>query len=287
MDRDNARFFWDQAAQRGERGPGGPPQGKWGRHALSPDGKTLAATEGAEGPVRLWDFASGKELATLCRMGPEVNGLAFSPDGGTLAVAAQDSTIRLFDVEGRRELRRMKGVVESAGSLVFSPDGKMLASAVEGVSRVPPIRLWDVATGELIRRLDGPRWSCTLAFSPDGKHLAAGGIDDSEGKTLVRPAYGKSAWVWETATWKRRWLLDGHEKGIYVLAFSPDGKRLATGACEGDDRVRLFDLESGKELARFAGHHSAVLSLTFSPDGRTLASGAGDSTILLWAAGRE
>jgi RNA polymerase sigma factor (sigma-70 family) len=285
--RNGDRFFWDLAAQRGERGPSGPPQRMWICNALSPDGKTLATAEGAEGLVRLWDFATGKELATLSSKGAEVNGMAFSPDGRILAVAARDATIRLFDAEGRRELRRMKGVVESAGFLVFSPDGKVLASAIEGVSRVPPIRLWDVATGELIRRLDGPRWQCNLAFSPDGKYLAAGGIDDSRGKMLVRAAYGKSAWVWETATWKRRWMLDGHEKGILALAFSPDGKRLATGACEGEDKVRLFDLEGGKELACFAGHHSAVLSLAFSPDGRTLASGAGDSTILLWDVGRK
>jgi WD40 repeat protein len=283
--RDNARFLWDLATQRGERAPAGPP-GKWVPQTLSPDGKTLATAEGAEGLVRLWDFASGKELATLCRLGCAINGLAYSPDGRTLALAAQDATIRLWEVVGGRELRRMKGD-ESVGNLAFSPDGKVLASAVEGVSRVPPIRLWDVAGGELIRRLDGPRWNCTLAFSPDGKYLAAGGMDDSEGKFLVRAAYGKSAWVWETATWQRRWMLDGHEKGIYALAFSPDGKRLATGACEGDDKVRLFDLETGKERACFSGHHGAVLSLAFSPDGRVLASGAGDSTILLWDVGRR
>jgi uncharacterized protein with WD repeat len=147
---------------------------------------------------------------------------------------------------------------------------------------LPPIRLWDVESGKLIRRLDGPRWGCFTAFSPDGKYLAAGGLDDHKGKVLVRPTDGRSVWVYDTATWERRWRLEGHDKGVASVAFSPDSRLLASGGCEGDDRVRVWDLESGKELKCFRGHHSGVVPLAFSPDGRVLASGSGDSTILLW-----
>jgi RNA polymerase sigma factor (sigma-70 family) len=282
MGHDDSIIHWDLATQRGQRQFSGPHRGLWTLRALSRDEKLLATTEGEEGILTLWDFANGKEQARLGKLGCAANNLALSPDGRRLAVAPFEGSVQLWDVPGRRLLHRLEGLEGGGGSLVFSPDGKTVAAAPQSVSRVPPIRLWEVETGKLIRRLDGPRWSCQLAFSPDGKYLAAGGMDDSKAKSLVRPADGQSVWVWDMETWECVGNLRGHPHGVLSLAFSPDGKRLATGGCEGDDKVRVWDMATSKELNAFQGHHSAIMSLAFSPDGRLLASGAGDSTILLW-----
>jgi RNA polymerase sigma factor (sigma-70 family) len=286
LGRDDAGIRWDLATLRGQRLPDVPVRGTWVRN-LSPDGKVLATADIPEGKVCLWDLASGKEGAVLGKLVSGVENLAFAPDGRLMALAMGDSTIRLWDVAGHKELRRLEGLEQLAGgrSLAFSPDGKILVAAPWQPTRKPPIRMWDVASGKLLRQLDAPRWGCTVAFSPDGKYLAAGGLDDHEGKHLVRPTDGRDAWVWETATWERRYLR-GHVKGIAALAFSPDGRLLASGGCEGDDRICVWDLDSGKQLKTLRGQHSGIAALAFSPDGRTLASGAGDSTILLWDLGR-
>jgi RNA polymerase sigma factor (sigma-70 family) len=283
---DRWAFRWDLVTQRGEKLAAGTPGRVWGR-ALSPDGRLLAVADGLEGRVCLWDLAGGKEVAVLGKMGQVVNHLAFSPDGRKLALSVTSSSVRLWDVAGRRELRRLDGFDGNGGALAFSPDGKILAAAPWTPSPLPPVRLWDVESGKLLRRLDGPRWGCTVAFSPDGKYVAVGGLDDHERKVLVRATDGRSVWVYETATWERRWRLQGHEKGVAGLAFSPDSRLLASGGCEGDDRVCVWDLETGNELKCFRGHHSGIWPLAFSPDGRTLASGGGDSTILLWDLGRK
>jgi WD40 repeat protein len=114
----------------------------------------------------------------------------------------------------------------------------------------------------------------SVAFSPDGKLLAAG---DSEG--LVR--------LWEVATARQNAILKGHKDKVMAVAFSVDGKLLASG---GDDKtVRLWDVATGKEKCVLKGHQNTVGFVAFSPDGKTLASSSWDYRVRLWdlASGKE
>ena len=148
-------------------------------------------------------------------------------------------------------------------STAWSPNGELLASAEER-----GIRLWEVATGNEIRRFLGHQSSVsTVAFSPDGMTLASGSDDDT-----VR--------LWEVATGNeiRRFL--GHQSSVWTVAFSPDGKVLASGS--DDNSVRLWEVATGNQIRRFQRHQSSVWTVAFSPDGMTLASGSYDHTIRLW-----
>ena len=112
------------------------------------------------------------------------------------------------------------------------------------------------------------------AFSPNGRLLATGSIDE----TIV---------LWEVATGRELRTLRGHTWAVADVAFSPDGRFLASGSA--DKTVKLWDVASGRELRTFTGHSRVVELVVFSPDSRSLASGSADHTIKLWgvATGRE
>jgi WD40 repeat protein len=208
--------------------------------------------------------------------------VAFSPDGKTLASAIMGSpagpdtdndAIKLWDVATRKERAILKGHSGMVYSVAFSPDGKTLAS----VSNDQTIKLWDLATNKERATFQGHTKAdresseavypvMSVAFSPDGKTLAAAS-DDMTVK------------VWDVATAKRS-TLQGHTHAVYSVAFTPDGKTLASAS--GDKTVRLWDLATNKKRATLKGHTESVMSVAFSPDGKTLASASRDKTVKFW-----
>jgi WD40 repeat protein len=140
------------------------------------------------------------------------------------------------------------------------------------------VKLWDVTTGENTATLKTARWGIpAAAFSPDGKTLATAisVVESIKGRNVVTE---NSVKLWEVATGKEQASLEA--ASVSSLAFSPDGKTLATGS--EDNTIRLWDVAKGKELATLKGHTDKVLSLAFSADGKMLASGSADKTIKLW-----
>jgi WD40 repeat protein len=262
--------------------------------AFSPDGKLLATAGGNGKTAHVWEAATGKEVFKLD--GPRLlRAVAFSPDGKVLATGDEQGTLRLWDVAKREQLHEidLKSGAENL-SLAFSPDGKTLACAggwneggvpagitINLQNRVTItgkagffVLLWDVATGKEVRRFAGPRDSIkTVAFSPDGKTLAAASRD---GRIVL----------WEAATGKEVLHILAHPNhkdatfaGTPCLAFSPDGKTLASAST--DRTIRLWDPVTAKELATFQGD-GAVYALAFGRDGKTLISGGADTAAIIW-----
>ena len=133
-------------------------------------------------------------------------------------------------------------------------------------------RVFDTATGKEVLRLSEPAGEAVVLFSPDGRTLAVSGGYREQVARLV-----------DAATGKVTGRCVGHPQGIWGMAFSADGRLLATGGgSERDDVVRVFEVATCQEVAHFTGHHSGVGAVAFTPDGRALASGGGDATILLW-----
>ena len=257
---------------------------------FSPDGLLIAAADGRR--VRLWDAATGKLVRELSAGdNGRVYSVAFSPtDYRLLAVGygggADVSHVALFDIDAGTELVRLPGATDlpdfrldekngAVGALAFSPDGKYLVAGFGSPNlwtdaKSPnPLKVWEVATRRLIRRLSGHTGYCvSLDFSKGGTRLASGSRDGT-------------AILWSTETWKATWKLS--EPGVeYVedAAFSPDGKALAVATFGGT--VQLWDVASGKLLETLKGHSNAVNAVVFSPDGRTLATGGSDQTVRLW-----
>src|SRR5262249_40449192 len=135
------------------------------------------------GEVKVWERTSLKEVHSLAGQTDIVNSVACSPDGRLLASASRDHSVRLWDLATGKEVRRLEEHAAVAFAVAFAPDGKYLAS-VGGNEFIkdgnPPgeARLWEVASGKTVLRLDAHTDTVTsVAFSPDGKHLATGSFD--------------------------------------------------------------------------------------------------------------
>jgi RNA polymerase sigma factor (sigma-70 family) len=265
--------------------------------AFAPDGRTLASASDnpTDRTISLWDVVTGAEVRQFrlnslqVPIGKErfvavqggVHGLAFAPDGKTLAAVAWDRTVWLWDAAGVKEPRLLK-VRGSAAA--FSPDGASLAVLETGGS----VCLIDLSTDREVHppiQLAGADYG--IGFAPDCKSL----LTATQGNQLMR---------WDVRTGKElrrpveadevgnEWHRDGPEGqilprspyGKLPAAFSPDGRTIAFYAKDGS--VRLVEVATGKERGRFTGHQAAVTSLAFAPDGRTVATGSMDATALLW-----
>lgn len=309
-----------------------PPPGVVGL-SLSRDGKTLVSA-GADGRIRLWDVAAGRVRRTLTGHTNAVYVAVFSPDEKLLASSSRDTTVRIWDAATGRELHRLTGYRCSVKSVAFSPDGRMLASVGnDGMLKLWDVRTgkelkslthtdspdvdpsiysvafdragkkiyagngdgtiseWEAATGKETKawKAHGDIVS-TLALSPDYHLLASGGYGDLTTK------------LWDAATGREvRALVEKKTEGLLEqlkpVAFSPDGKMVATGTVGFDSKLRqyayhrtnVWSVETGEKLLTLGGHKFDIDALVFTPDGRFVVSGSVDGTIKFWdvRTGRE
>jgi len=225
---------------------------------FSPDGKLLACASG--GGVTVFDVASLEQR--LFMRGDFAFGASFSPDGQLLAIpSAQLGLVRLWNLVNNREVATLSSPDPPLGA-IFTPDGKKLIVTSYGVARV-----WNLAgTGD--RRVLAPHAGAVpvVAFSPDGKLLAAGSKD-------------RSVSLWKPVTGECVQRITDLPSAVQTLAFSPDGRWLAVGA---GARALIFsaaDWRKRAELPPLPG--GGIWSLAISPDGTLLAAGNGGG-VRIW-----
>ena len=229
------------------------------RMTFSPDGRIVAGGT-TDDEVVLWDVDTGMRTATLIGHTRSITSLAFSPDGTILASGSWDETVRVWDIGTDTHKTTLTEHTEGISNVRFSPDGRTFVSSSFNEDKVI---LWDVGTWQQKAAL-GIDINC-FALSPDSSTLATG-------------SWKGELHLWDVVSGTHKAEFLGHPSGVFSVAFSPDGKTLASG---GEDKLYLWDLDTGARKLSITGHTTGVISIAFSPDGKTLASGTREQ-ILLW-----
>ncbi len=165
------------------------------------------------------------------------------------------------------DIRPTIAVKSAVSALAFRNDNTLLA-----VGRYREVELINAQSGQTIGKLTGHANQIrAVAFSPDGKLLAAAGGNPAQFGEVI---------IWDVAERKELLSIRGHRDNIFALAFSPDGKMIAT--CSYDRMVKLWNVATGQEVKNLKDHTDAVFSVAFSPDGKRLASASADRTVKIW-----
>jgi WD40 repeat protein len=277
--------------------------------AFSPDSLFLALATDRD--VRLVEAATGRDVLTLRGHTGDVQSVAWAPGGRFLASGGADQTVRVWDVETGREHRTFRGHTGTVLRVAYHPDGDRLVTG----DSAGVLKVWDVGQDQRVRELPSPSRYGDLAFTADGRNIHAINVAGFRGwelatgrRTPGRPApfaelkeyplhsvalsadgrFGagpdredpSTIGIWNAETGERVRTLAGHRAGVRTLAFSPDGRRLASASGEmGMTEPRelfVWELpEPGRgdpsriELAC----ESPVQSLAFSTDGQRLVAG--------------
>lgn len=289
--------------------------------SASGDAKLLNffSTEKPDNTIRIWDAKTGQPLNTLIGHTSAVNSLAFSHDSINLVSASgtiaplrsksnSDNTISLWNVKtgqtcyplpdhasaltnddtGQqwntqigRPFNTLHGHTKAVTCVAFSPDNQQLATASDDTT----IKLWDAQTGETLHTLQGHLDPVRfISFSPNSKKIASASVKtfshrDPLGLELIEE--DTAVRLWDTQTGELLNSLHGHTATLTCLAFSPDGKQLASAS--EDKTVRLWNTQTGEALKVLIGHSNRVNAIAFSPDSQKLASASDDTTVQLWS----
>jgi WD40 repeat protein len=289
---DNNLILWDLASGEIVRRYEGHESIVWSL-AFSPDGR-MAASGAEDESVILWDVESGEQIQRWDALGENVMALAFTPDGENLLAGlgspydgpGVESNLLLLDVATGAIIAWFEAEDQDEFSYVWSiaisPDG---STALSGFANRRWISLWDLETGEEIRRFVDPSGKNLdsvegLAFTPDGRYFISGSCDGQFDCDVI-------LWDVQSGEQIRSYPTD-RDSTPHRVAISPDGNfviaafGLPAVIGEGTRAVIMWDLETGEEIQRFEGHTDWVRGTGFSPDGTQIISSSGDGTVRIW-----
>ena len=283
--------------------------------AFSPDGFTVV-TAGDDQLIHTWSAENGVACDVLKGQNAAITALAYAPNGDLVSMTA-DGAALAWNLKPEWKVERTIGsseggspLTDRVNAIAFSPDGKQLATGSGEPSRGGEIKIWDLASGQLVRDFSKVHSDAvlSLAFSPDGKLLASGAADkmarvtevatgkifrnfeghthhvlgvswSADGRTLATAGADGMVKVWDVTTGDRKKNIEGYDKEVTAVSFVGATSNLVTSS--GDNKVRLVGLD-GKEVRQFPDVADFMESAAVSANGKLVVAGGQDSVFRIW-----
>lgn len=242
--------------------------------AFSPKGDRVA-TAGENGGLKVWETASGQGVIAFGHLAPNnapaqaIEKIAFAGDG-VLVSASADKTLKSWAFEGSwSEMKPLGPHVFRVLAIDFSPDGKLVATGGGEPSRSGEVKIWEVATGNLVRSIDALHSDTVfgLRFSPDGTKLASCAAD-------------KFLKVTNVADGKELRSYEGHTNHVLSVDWKSDGKQLITGGA--DNVLKVWDFDTGEQLRTLQPAGKQLTAVRWVPGKPEVAGASGDNVVRLW-----